>query len=61
MKRSTRFASLLVCLTLVGAAGCEMFDRDKDDKKDAGGMQAGREQMGKVAVAEVKPAKGAAT
>jgi Cu-Zn family superoxide dismutase len=60
MKRSIRFASLLVCLTLALAAGCEMFDRDKDrdHDKDTRGMQAG---TGKVAVAEVKPAKGAAT
>ena len=62
MRHVIRFASLLVCLTLAFAAGCEMFDRDKDndDKKDASGMQGGKE-MGKVAVAEVKPAKGAAT
>jgi len=62
MKHSIRFASLLVCVTFVVLGGCEMFDKDKDkdNQKDTRGMQGGKD-MGKVAVANVRPAKGAAT
>ena len=60
MKHPIRFASLLVCITFVMLGGCEMFDKDKNDQKDTRGMQGGKD-MGKVAVANVRPAKGAAT
>lgn len=62
MTRLARLASLLVCVTFVCTAGCEMFDRDKDHdtSKDASGMRGGQ-TMGKVAVANVRPAKAAAT
>ena len=59
MKHAIRFVSILVCITFV-VVGCEMFDKDKNDSKDARGAQGGQ-GMGKVAVAEVKPARGAAT
>jgi Cu-Zn family superoxide dismutase len=61
MKHSIRLASLLVCLTCAAVVGCEMFDRDKDNEnKNTSGMQGGA-ATGKVAVANVRPARGAAT
>ena len=57
MTRLIRFASLFLCVTFAVAAGCEMFDKDDDDKNDARGMQG----TGKVAVANLQPAKASAT
>ena len=61
MKPLVRFGLLLICVALVCTTGCEMFNKDKegDEKRDAGGMQG--KDMGKVAVANVRPAKAAAT
>src|SRR5687768_2360368 len=53
-----RLSSLLVCVTFAVAAGCEMFDKDKDN--DTRGAQA-NQGTGKVAVANLQPAKASAT
>ena len=58
MTRFAQCAPLLICLTLACTSGCEMFDKDKGNDNDARGMQAG---AGKVAVANIQPAKAAAT
>src|SRR5687767_11464990 len=58
MTRLIRFASLLVCVTFAAAAGCEMFDKEKDS--DTRGAQAGG-GAGKVAVANLQPARASAT
>ena len=39
--RFVRFASLLICFAFACAGGCEMFDKDKGNDRDARGMQAG--------------------
>ena len=52
--------TLLVCLAFVCAGGCEMFDRNKDNGGSGAGAKA-QGGTGKVAVAELRPAKAAAT
>jgi Cu-Zn family superoxide dismutase len=69
MKRFLWITPAVIGLTfLLSAAGCEMFDKDKDNdrtqktaKREAKDMQAGANAPGKVAVAMIKPSAAATT